>query len=144
MTRCGCRTAGAVLHAGPHITVAGTGTPASPFVVSGQSQEGTATFAGSGPLTVGPGAARFQFPWPVTILGVSAAVGTAPTGSAIILDVNKNGTTIFTNPANRPTIPDGLNSTAIEAVPDVTAMTPADYLTVDRDQVGSTTPGSDL
>jgi hypothetical protein len=60
------------------------------------------------------------------------------------VDVNKNGTTIFTTQANRPTVVAAANATAADAVPDVTAIASGDYLTVDRDQVGSATPGSDL
>jgi hypothetical protein len=106
--------------------------------------EEMAPFSGAGTLAVGAGVGRFRFPFPATIIGVTAAVNTAPVGAAIILDVDKNGTTIFTTQANRPSIADGANATASEAVPDVTSMSAGDYLTVDRDQVGSTAAGADL
>jgi hypothetical protein len=70
-------------------------------------------------------------------------VGTAPTGAAILVDVNKNGTTIFTTQGNRPSIAAGGNASSA-AVPDVTSLAAGDFLTVDVDQIGSTVAGSDL
>lgn len=78
-----------------------------------------------------------------TITAVLASVGTAPTGASLIVDVKKNGTTIFTTASNRPTIVAG-GFSAYAAGIDVPAMALNDYLTVDVDQVGSTTQGSDL
>ena len=74
-----------------------------------------------------------------TIQGVRASVGTAPTGASIIIDVNVNGSTIFSTQANRPTIAasgfTNMNTTAVAV---------GAYITVDIDQVGSTAAGSDL
>jgi len=106
--------------------------------------ENVAVFSGAGPLTAGAGVGRWRFPYAATIMGVTAAVGTAPTGAAILLDVHKNGTTVFTTQGNRPTIAVSAFATTTEAVPDVTAVDSGDYLTVDRDQVGSTVAGADL
>lgn len=103
-----------------------------------------ATFSRSGALTQSAGVGRHRFPYAATILGVTAAVNTAPTGASLILDVNKNGTTIFTTQGNRPTIAASGNATTSEPAPDVTAIAAGDYLTVDVDQVGSTVAGSDL
>ena len=71
-------------------------------------------------------------------------MGTAPTGQAILVDVNKNGVTLFTTQANRPTIAAAAFQDVSEAVPDVTAIAAGDYLTVDIDQVGSAVLGADL
>jgi hypothetical protein len=73
---------------------------------------------------------------------VSASLGVASAGASEIFDVNKNGTTVFTTQANRPTILAGAYTTATETVPDVVAMAAGDYLTVDRDQVGSSVAGA--
>lgn len=100
-------------------------------------------FHRSGDLEVTPGTLPFPAPFNMTILGVRAAVGTPPTGDDAIVDVNKNGTTIFTTQGNRPTISDG-NATSTEATPDVTSVDEGDLLTVDIDQVGSSTAGADL
>jgi hypothetical protein len=103
-----------------------------------------AQFSRSGTLSVVTGQGRFRFPFAATILGATAAVGTAPTGASLIADVSKNGTTIFTTQANRPTIAAGANATTTEPAPDVTTIAAGDYLTVDIDQVGSTVAGADL
>lgn len=80
---------------------------------------------------------------PLTIYAVRASVGTAPTGGSVIVDVNRNGVTIFTNPANRPTIAAGTKTATAPAI-DVATLAPGDYLTVDVDDVGSTVTGSNL
>jgi hypothetical protein len=100
-------------------------------------------FAFAGPLIVVTGTSRCRFPMAATIIGVSAACGTAPTGASVKVDVHKNGTTIYTTQGNRPDIAVSTNA-ASETTPDVTAMAAGDYLTVDVDQVGSTIAGADL
>lgn len=79
----------------------------------------------------------------LTIHAAWVAAGTAPTGADLIVDVNKNGTTIFSTQANRPTIAAGTNG-GVSDTPDVTTLADGDYLTVDIDQVGSTIAGSDV
>ncbi len=82
-------------------------------------------------------------PSSLTITKVKIHVKTAPTSATLIVDVNKAGTTIFTNQANRPTIAIG-NTDADSGVPDVTALAENDKLRVDVDKVGSTITGYDL
>jgi hypothetical protein len=79
-----------------------------------------------------------------TITAVRASVGVAPAGASIIVDVLKNGTTIFTTTANRPTIAAAANTSGKVTNMDVTSLADGDYLTVNIAQVGSTTAGSDL
>jgi hypothetical protein len=79
-----------------------------------------------------------------TITGVRASVGTAPAGTSIIIDISKNGTTIFTTQANRPTIAAAANTSGNVTNMDVTTVAVGEYLTVDIDQTGSTTTGADL
>ena len=101
----------------------------------------TDTFTIPGNLVAGTGVARLSFPRAATIVNVMAWVSTAPAGASIIFDVNKNGTTIFTTQGNRPTIAAASNSDT-SSTPDVTSIAANDYLTVDVDQIGSTTPGA--
>lgn len=54
-----------------------------------------------------------------------------------------NGTTIFSTRSNRPTIAAGTLTDLADAL-NTTSLVQGDYVTVDIDQVGSTTPGSDL
>jgi hypothetical protein len=79
----------------------------------------------------------------LTISEVFISCKTGPVGSDLICDINKNGTTIFTTQGNRPTITDG-NTSGTSGTPDVTALAKNDKLTLDIDQVGSGTPGSDI
>lgn len=78
----------------------------------------------------------------LTIEKVRASVGTPPSGSAVIVDVNLGGTTIFTTQSARPSVAAG-GFTAV-GIPAVTAWPDGAYLTVDVDQVGSSSAGADL
>lgn len=98
----------------------------------------------TGALTVVSGVTRFRWPISATLVGVSLAVNTAPTGASIIVDVNKNGTSVFTNANSRPIITASSFASTTEASPDNFSMVQGDYMTVDIDQVGSTIAGSDL
>ena len=81
----------------------------------------------------------------MTITAVWISVGTAPTGSAILVDVNHNGTTIFTTQGNRPSIAiDGFVSTRNTSADGAIRIPNGDYLTFDIDQKGSTIAGSNL
>lgn len=145
-----------------NVTANGNGTITGTLGVTGTSTLGTVsagavtatsvsapgvgerpTFSYAGVVAAGTGSARYYFERSMTVTSVRASVGTAPTGATLIVDVNKNGTTIYTTQANRPTIAiSGFTATANS--PDVTTFTSGDYLTVDIDQVGSTVAGSDL
>lgn len=78
-----------------------------------------------------------------TISKVFLAVGTAPTGASVIVDVHQDGTTIFTDQGNRPAVTAG-NATGETTSIDVATWTAGSYLTVHIDQIGSTVAGSDL
>lgn len=104
---------------------------------------GVITFTHTGELVVGTGAFRFYLPYNITITEVEAAVGVAATGAAVLVDVNVDGTTIFTTQSNRPSITASAfvaSSTTIEDA----SHTDGQYITVDIDQIGSTLPGENL
>ena len=103
-------------------------------VVFGQSGEAVVT-------TVG---ARFYFDKAVTIDKVEASVSVAPTDASLIVDVHKNGTTIFTTQGNRPAILTTAFFATQGGAPEVTAIADGDYLQVQIDQIGSTLPGEDV
>lgn len=101
-------------------------------------------FSQPGTLVAGTsGTAKFRVPTNMAVLNIVATVGTVPTGASVVVDVNRNGTTIFTTQASRPTIAIS-NSVSNIAVPQITAMNSGDLITVDIDQIGSTIPGADL
>ncbi len=105
---------------------------------------GMALFGQAGALVTQVGVARFLFPFNATLIGAVAAVATAPTGATILVDVNLNGTTIFSTQGNRPTIAVATSATTTQPTPNTTSVSTGDYLTIDVDQVGSTIAGSDL
>ena len=75
-----------------------------------------------------------------TISKVKIYAKSAPTGASLIIDVNKNGTTIFTTQGNRPEIAiDGHSDDS--GTPDETSLLAGDYLSWDIDQIGSTIAG---
>lgn len=79
----------------------------------------------------------------LTISKVYLRVAEPPTGSAIIADINKDGSTIFTNQANRPQIAAGAYTGQTTSI-DVPTWADGSYLTMDIDQVGSSTAGSTI
>lgn len=117
-----------------------------PAGVAGASSSGGRglVFYVDGTLATGTGkSAKINVPFTGRITKVVANVDTAPTGADIIVDIHKNGTTIFTTQSNRPTIASSAtsgNTTTIE----VSSVAIDDVLTLDIDQVGSTVAGADL
>jgi hypothetical protein len=91
-----------------------------------------------GPLAPGTGTTEFVVTIPGDIVNVWASVTNSFTGSSVLVDVNINGTTIFTTQANRPTIAAGsvrdITGTPNAADADFVA---GDRITVDIDQVGT-------
>lgn len=79
-----------------------------------------------------------------TIVDVRANLATPPAGSSFLVDVNKNGTTLYgTTHTNQPTIVAAANASS-SVLPDTVAVAAGDVLSFDIDQVGSGTAGSDL
>ena len=91
----------------------------------------------SGNLTVVTGTDRSYIPYSININKIVARVETAPTGSAIIIDLLKNGVSI-----NSITISDGATKTTNNSLS--LALVEDDYLTIDITQIGSTSSGADL
>lgn len=89
-------------------------------------------------------AAYFQVPEKCKIDEVRIHLGTAPTGTNFIVDVNDDGTTIFTTQGNRPEIATGANDDTSGTPDGGTSVAKDSVLTIDVDQIGSGTAGSDL
>ena len=83
----------------------------------------------------------FRFPFTATITSVDFYVGTAPTGSTAILDIKKNGTTIFSTKPSIDATETSSTTGATPAVISVPSVTQGDLIAVSIDQVGSTVPG---
>lgn len=121
------------------------GTTALTFI-SIESRGIPLQFSFSGTLSTGTGSFRVYNDSGATLLitAVRISVGVVPTGSSIICDINKDGTTIFTTQANRPAIAASANTSGKVTNMDVTDLADGSYVTVDVDQVGSTIPGGNL
>lgn len=105
------------------------------------------TFSLAGALTTGAGTKRIYNPSgrTLTVKKITAHVVTAPTGAAILLDANINGTTMYTTQGNRPSIAiSGNASTSGSTDAAASGWDDGEYITVDVDQIGSTIAGSDL
>lgn len=80
---------------------------------------------------------------PLTIVKAYGNVKVAPTDDDILVDINKNGSTIWSTQANRLTIADAATA-GTQTSFNTTALVEGDILTFDIDQVGSTLAGSDI
>lgn len=107
----------------------------------------TFVFGLSGTLSTGTGKGH----WPnrstrtLTVIAVDLQVtDTGPSGADFVVDLNKNGTTMYTTQANRPKVTDGTTAPAYVSatLPDVVDIASGDYLSVDIDSVGSSVAGS--
>jgi|GEM_PF-2765794 len=85
--------------------------------------------------------ATVVLPFGFTCTDIDLRVDTAPAGAALIVDINKAGDTIF---STRPQISDGQTSEAGTHAFSATDLPAGSVITLDIDQVGSGTAGSDL
>ena len=80
----------------------------------------------------------------LTIEKAYAYATTAPTGANIIIDINRNGTSLWSvTPDNRLQIADGSQS-GTQTSFDTASLNEGDTLTIDIDQTGSTNAGAGL
>ena len=95
-------------------------------------------------LTVGTGKVTFRCPFAFTITGVSASVTTAPVGSTIIIDINEAGSTILSTKLSIDAAEKTSTSAASAAVISDANIAADAEITVDIDQIGSSTAGAGL
>lgn len=95
-------------------------------------------------LTTGTAKVTYRMPYAATLTGVRANVNTAPTGAILIVDVNKNGTSIL---STKVSIDAGEETSVTASTPSVISTTALEddcELTFDIDQVGATEAGKGL
>jgi hypothetical protein len=63
--------------------------------------------------------------------------GDAPSSTAAVCDLNKNGTTVYSTQANRPSVSAGSNTNNSITLPDILNVDAGDYLTADVDTASS-------
>lgn len=105
--------------------------PAFVFTVTGTLVTGTSVT----PVLIAPRT--------LTIVKAYANVKTAPTGANLVLDINKNASTLWSTQANRLTVVAGAAS-GTQASFNVTGLVEGDILTLDIGIVGSAVAGADL
>ena len=101
------------------------------------SDESTALTAGTAKLT-------FRMPCAMTVTSVRASVGTAPTGSTLIVDINENGTSILSTKLSIDATEKTSTTAAVPAVISDSALSDDSEITIDIDQIGSTIAGAGL
>lgn len=95
-------------------------------------------------LTTGTAKATFRMPCAMTLTAVRASVTTAPTGAAMVIDINESGTSIL---STKLTIDAGSKTSTTSAAPYVlsdTSLADDAEITIDISQVGSTVAGAGL
>jgi hypothetical protein len=83
-------------------------------------------------------------PCGITLTSVRANVNTAPVGSTIIVDINEGGTSILSTKLSIDASEKTSATAAIPAVISDSALADDSEITIDIDQVGSTTAGKGL
>lgn len=120
----------------------------TPGQVHGESKEYVFSVVGAGGIGTDLAAGTdLAFPFSphraFTVEEVFIKLKLAPTGGPFEVDVNKNGTTIFSTQANRPIIV-ATEFEDISDTPNVTTFAAGDDITVDIDLVGTGQAGQDL
>jgi hypothetical protein len=95
-------------------------------------------------LTTGTAKATFRMPFAMTVTEVKASVATAPTGSALTVDINEGGNSIL---STKLSIDAGEKTSTTAATPAVisdSSLAEDAEISFDIDAVGSTTPGKGL
>lgn len=97
-------------------------------------------------LTTGTAKVTFRAPFAFTLTGVRASVSTAPVGSTIIVDVNNGANSMLSTKLSIDASEKTSTTAATAAVIDATYEDVSDdaEVTIDIDQVGSSTAGTGL
>jgi hypothetical protein len=95
-------------------------------------------------LTFGTAKATFRMPFAMTITQVRASVNTAPTGSALIVDINENGTSILSTKLSIDATEKTSTTATTAAVISDSALADDSEITIDIDQVGTPVAGAGL
>lgn len=95
-------------------------------------------------LTTGTAKVTFRMPYKMQLEEVRANVNTAPVGSTIEVDINKNGTSILSPVISIDASEKTSTTAATPPFIDTPILEDDSEITIDIDQVGSTTAGKGL
>jgi hypothetical protein len=95
-------------------------------------------------LTTGTAKVTFRVAAAFTVTGVNASVTTAPVGSTIIVDINEGGTSILSTKLSIDASEKTSTTAAVASVISDSALAADAEITVDIDQIGSSTAGAGL
>jgi hypothetical protein len=95
-------------------------------------------------LTTGTNKVRFRMPYAFTLTGVRASVNTAPTGAALIVDINEGGASILSTKLSIDATETTSTTAATPAVISDSALADDAEISIDIDQIGSTVAGAGL
>lgn len=116
----------------------GTFISPSPFAIQLSCSDLTSA------LTAATNKAYFRSPKALTLTGVRISVLTAPTGSKLIVDIKKNGTTMLSTLLSIDISALTSVGASVPAVISVSSIASDDMITIDVTQVGSTIAGAGL
>jgi len=95
-------------------------------------------------LTTGTAKATFRMPYAMTLTDVRANVNTAPVGATIEVDINESGTTVLSTVISIDASEKTSETAATAPVISDSALADDAEITIDIDQVGSSTKGKGL
>ena len=95
-------------------------------------------------LTIGTGKVTFRMPYAMTVTDVRASVATAPVGAALQVDINEGGVSILSTVLSIDASEKTSETAATPAVISDSALADDAEITIDIDQVGSSTAGAGL
>lgn len=95
-------------------------------------------------LTTGTAKVTFRMPYAMTLTAVRASVNTAPVGSTLVVDINEGGASILSTKLSIDASEKTSTTAATAAVISDSSLADDAEITIDIDQVGSSTPGKGL
>ena len=95
-------------------------------------------------LTTGTAKVTFRLPCAITLTAVRATLTTAPIGSTLIVDINEGGTSILSTKLSIDASEKTSTTAATAAVISDSSLADDAEITIDIDQVGSSTAGAGL
>jgi hypothetical protein len=95
-------------------------------------------------LTAATGVLTFRMPWAMTLTDLRASVTQAPSGSTLVIDLNEDGTSVLSTKLSIDSGEETSVTAATGVVISDTSLANDAEITIDIDQVGSTTAGKGL